>query len=155
MPDHLKRPSMLFRNQRKVSKGRCTSSLARLNITNFSNDGCQALQSQEIQRSSLVLNGVILSVPCKLTQDGSEIQFQVNCIAHWVMTSHLLPAPLLTARASSASAARIIYVSIGGHKSFCVRGMIYDAQVKTFGNFGRYRPRKLPKSCMKDAERSL
>jgi NAD(P)-dependent dehydrogenase (short-subunit alcohol dehydrogenase family) len=102
--------------------------------------------SQEKQLHGLILNGGIMAVPYELTKDGFESQFQVNYLAHWLLTSHLLPTLLSTAQTTGPGSVRVVCVSSEGHQksSFGVERILYDTEeIKNFGNFGRYGLSKL------------
>ncbi len=57
----------------------------------------------------LVNNAGLMAVPEARTVDGFEMQFGVNHLGHWALTSHLLPAIL------HADAARVVSVSSTAH----------------------------------------
>ena len=61
-----------------------------------------------------------------------------------MLTQHLLPVLLSTARTSGPGSVRIASVSSEGHGSFGVKEILYSPEeVKDFGNFGRYGLSKL------------
>jgi NAD(P)-dependent dehydrogenase (short-subunit alcohol dehydrogenase family) len=106
----------------------------------------KTFKTRESQLHGLILNAGIMAVPYEVTRDGFEIQMQVNYLAHWLLTYHLLPTILSTAKADGPGAARVVCVSSEGHQvsSFGTKKMLYDLEeVKNFGNFGRYGLSKL------------
>ncbi|KAF5528254.1 putative oxidoreductase [Colletotrichum aenigma] len=46
----------------------------------------------------LVNNAGIMATPFEITKDGHEAQWQVNYLAHWVLTEHMLPLMLQTSK---------------------------------------------------------
>ena len=85
-----------------------------------------------------------MAVPYEITADGFESQMQVNHIAHWVLTTHLLPVLLSASRASDPGSVRVVCVASEGHNSFGVKGLLYDSEeIKNYGNYGRYGLSKL------------
>ena len=60
----------------------------------------------------------IMATPYSLTQDGHEIQWQTNYLAHWYLTNQLLPVLLETAKLSPRGHVRIVNVSSDGHARF-------------------------------------
>jgi NAD(P)-dependent dehydrogenase (short-subunit alcohol dehydrogenase family) len=105
----------------------------------------KTFSSKETQLHGLILNAGIMAVPYTLTEDGFEIQMQVNYIAHWLLTYHLMPLLLSTARVSGPGAARVVCVSSEGHiKPFGTKKILYNlSEVEAAGNFGRYGLSKL------------
>lgn len=101
-------------------------------------------KSKESRLHGLILNAGIMAVPYELTRDGFESQMQVNYLAHWLLTHHLLSVLLTTARIDGPGSVRIVCVSSEGHRSFGVKTMLYsEEEVAKFGNFGRYGLSKL------------
>jgi NAD(P)-dependent dehydrogenase (short-subunit alcohol dehydrogenase family) len=109
-------------------------------------EAAKTFSSEENQLNGLILNAGIMAVPYKLTQDGFEIQMQVNYLAHWLLTYHLLPILLSTAKRSGPGSVRVICVSSEGHQkfSFGTTKILYTLEeIEKFGNFGRYGLSKL------------
>ncbi|CAI6339223.1 unnamed protein product [Periconia digitata] len=75
----------------------------------------QRFLSLETSLHGLVNNAGIMAVPYSETNDGHEIQWQTNYLAHWVLTSHLLPVLLKTSQAAGPGGVRIVNVSSSGH----------------------------------------
>lgn len=71
----------------------------------------QAFKSKESQLHGLILNAGIMAVPYEVTKNGFESQMQVNYLAHWLLTYHLLAVLLSTARADGPGSVRIVSVS--------------------------------------------
>ena len=57
----------------------------------------------------LINNAGLMALPERRTADGFEMQFGVNHLGHWALTSHLLPALL------RAEAARVVTVTSTAH----------------------------------------
>lgn len=57
----------------------------------------------------LVNNAGLMALPERKTEDGFEMQFGVNHLGHWALTSHLLPNLL------AADAARVVNVTSTAH----------------------------------------
>lgn len=57
----------------------------------------------------LVNNAGLMAMPERRTEDGFEMQFGVNHLGHWALTSHLLPALL------RAQAGRVVTVTSTAH----------------------------------------
>ncbi|KAK3374327.1 hypothetical protein B0T24DRAFT_530007 [Lasiosphaeria ovina] len=77
----------------------------------------------------LVNNAGIMATPFQLTRDGYEAQWQTNYLAHWVLTTRLLPLMLRTARALAATApgsVRIVNVTSSGHLMAPKAGIDFD-----------------------------
>ncbi|CZR67245.1 related to dehydrogenases with different specificities (related to short-chain alcohol dehydrogenases) [Phialocephala subalpina] len=108
-------------------------------------EAARSFAAKETKLHGLILNAGIMAVPYEVTRDGFEIQMQVNYLAHWLLTYHLLPILQSTARKGPGSV-RIVCVSSHGHKEkpFGVTKMLYDdSEIEKFGNFGRYGLSKL------------
>lgn len=102
--------------------------------------------SQEKKLHGLILNAGIMAVPYEVTGDGFESQMQVNYLAHWLLTFHLLPTLQATALENGPGSVRIVSVSSEGHQifPFGTTRILYDAEeIKVFGDFGRYGLAKL------------
>jgi len=104
----------------------------------------KTFKDKETQLHGLILNAGIMAVPYEVTKDGFEIQMQVNYLAHWLLTEHLLSVLISTAQKCGPGAVRIVCVSSEGHNSFGTKHILYDPrEVESFGNFGRYGLSKL------------
>ncbi len=57
----------------------------------------------------LVNNAGLMALPERRTEDGFEMQFGVNHLGHWALTSHLMPSLL------AAAAARVVNVTSMAH----------------------------------------
>lgn len=102
--------------------------------------------SKEKKLHGLVLNAGIMAVPYEVTSDGFESQMQVNYLAHWLLTFHLLPTLQATAKEEGPGSVRVVCVSSEGHQkfSFGTTKILYDTEeIKAFGDFGRYGLSKL------------
>lgn len=73
------------------------------------------LIANEHQLHGLVNNAGIMAVPFAKSQDGYESQWQTNYLAHALLTHHLLPLLLHTAKSSKPGDVRIVNVSSMGH----------------------------------------
>ncbi|KAI1114877.1 putative short-chain dehydrogenase [Nemania sp. NC0429] len=62
----------------------------------------------------LINNAGVMACPKTITVDGFERQFAVNYLAHFTLTTLLLPA--LLAGSSPAFNSRVVWVSSGGHR---------------------------------------
>ncbi|KAF2230643.1 NAD(P)-binding protein [Viridothelium virens] len=71
--------------------------------------------SLETSLHGLINNAGIMATPRSITADGHEAQFQTNYLAHWVLTSHLLPLLLSTSKSLPAGSVRIVNLSSSGH----------------------------------------
>ncbi|KAE9380289.1 NAD(P)-binding protein [Stipitochalara longipes BDJ] len=72
--------------------------------------------NKEQKLHGLINNAGIMAVPFAKSKDGYESQWQTNYLAHFLLTHHLLPLLLSTARASQPGDVRIVNVSSMGHK---------------------------------------
>ncbi|KAL2840768.1 hypothetical protein BJY01DRAFT_218100 [Aspergillus pseudoustus] len=92
----------------------------------------------------LVNNAGIMATPFELTTDGHEAQWQTNYLAHWVLTEHLLPLMLRTARSLPAGSVRIVNLTSSGHLSAPKNGINFaDLSLKESGPWPRYGQSKL------------
>jgi len=100
---------------------------------------------QEPKLHGLILNAGIMAVPYEITPDGFEIQMQVNYIAHWLLTYHLLPILLSTSLKDGEGSARVVPVTSEGHRRpWTVTKIPYDeTEIKEFGRWGLYGVSKL------------
>jgi len=99
----------------------------------------------EASLHGLVNNAGIMSTPYALTPDGHEEQWQVNYLAHWVLTSHLIPIMLATAKSSKEKGAvRIVNLSSSGHYGAPKGGINFsDTNLKNEKGMTRYGQSKL------------
>lgn len=70
--------------------------------------------SKEKVLHGLVNNAGIMATPFEMTADGHEAQWQTNYLAHWVLTSHLLPLMLDTSKSLPPGSVRIMNLTSGG-----------------------------------------
>lgn len=69
---------------------------------------------------------------------------QTNYIAHWLLTYHLTPFLLQTARNEGPGSVRVVYVASKANGLFGIKGILYEVEeVKNAGNFQRYGLSKL------------
>lgn len=92
----------------------------------------------------LVNNAGIMATPFEITKDGHEAQWQTNYLAHWVLTEHLLPLMLRTAKTLAPGSVRIVNLSSSGHLSAPKGGINFeDPSLKEGGKWLRYGQSKL------------
>jgi retinol dehydrogenase-12 len=104
----------------------------------------QEFLSKETMLHGLVNNAGIMATPYKMTEDGYEEQWQTNHLAHWVLTSHLLPTLLATAKSQEPGVVRIVNLSSYGHHSAPSNGINFsDTSLKDQNNMARYGQSKL------------
>jgi NAD(P)-dependent dehydrogenase (short-subunit alcohol dehydrogenase family) len=87
-----------------------------------------------------------MCAPYSETKQGFEIQFQTNYLAHYLLTSLLLPPLVLTTRDSTAGTVRIVNVSSDGHVKLAPKeGILFDGKchAKDAGTWTRYGMSKL------------
>jgi NAD(P)-dependent dehydrogenase (short-subunit alcohol dehydrogenase family) len=102
------------------------------------------LISKEKKLHGLVNNAGIMAVPFAKSEDGYESQWQTNYLAHALLTHHLLPLLLSTARASHPGDVRIVNVSSMGHKFAPKNGIDFtDINQDTGSIWTRYGQSKL------------
>jgi NAD(P)-dependent dehydrogenase (short-subunit alcohol dehydrogenase family) len=82
--------------------------------------------SKESQLHGLVNNAGIMATPFEMSKDGFEAQWQTNHLAHWVLTSHLLPLMLTTSKLFPAGMVRIVNITSGGHHMAPKGGICFD-----------------------------
>ncbi|KAI1260605.1 NAD(P)-binding protein [Xylariaceae sp. FL1019] len=100
--------------------------------------------SLETALHGLVNNAGIMATPFGITKDGHEAQWQTNYLAHWVLTSHLLPLMRHTAKAHSPGSVRIVNLTSSGHLSAPKTGINFsDLSLKESGPWPRYGQSKL------------
>lgn len=81
--------------------------------------------ANETRLDGLVNNAGIMMTPLEITKDGYEMQWQTNYLAHWVLTSHLIPLLLRTAKNQPAGSVRIVNLTSSGHVSLaCVQKIV-------------------------------
>ncbi|CZT00264.1 related to dehydrogenases with different specificities (related to short-chain alcohol dehydrogenases) [Rhynchosporium graminicola] len=106
----------------------------------------QKFSSNGKKLHGLIVNAGILAVPYEIEKDDFESQMQVKYLAHRLLTFHLLPTLLATARGEGLGRVRVVCVSSEGHQksSFGTTRILYDEdEVKAFRDFGRYGLSKL------------
>lgn len=92
----------------------------------------------------LVNNAGIMATPFELTKDGHEAQWQTNYLAHWVLTKHLLPLLLRTAKTLPSGSVRIVNLTSSGHLAAPKNGIHFeDLSLKDSGPWQRYGQSKL------------
>ncbi|KAE8453141.1 hypothetical protein EG329_011208 [Mollisiaceae sp. DMI_Dod_QoI] len=101
--------------------------------------------SKETKLHGLVNNAGIMAVPFEKSKDGFESQWQTNFLAHFLLTHHLLPTMLTTARVSKPGDVRIVNVTSGGHARFAPKmGIDFeDTNQERGGVWTRYGQSKL------------
>ncbi|KAI3329864.1 NAD(P)-binding protein [Ustulina deusta] len=92
----------------------------------------------------LVNNAGIMATPFEMTKDGHEAQWQTNYLAHWVLTDHLLPLMLRTAKTLPPGSVRIVNLTSSGHLGAPKGGINFkDLSLKDSGPWSRYGQSKL------------
>ena len=92
----------------------------------------------------LVNNAGIMATPFEMTKDGHEAQWQTNYLAHWVLTEHLLPLMLRTAKTLPPGNVRIVNLTSSGHLAAPKGGINFkDLSLKDSGPWPRYGQSKL------------
>jgi NAD(P)-dependent dehydrogenase (short-subunit alcohol dehydrogenase family) len=100
--------------------------------------------SLETTLHGLVNNAGIMATPFEMTKDGHEAQWQTNYLAHWVLTEHLLPLMLRTAKTLPPGSVRIVNLTSSGHLSAPKGGINFkDLSLKDGGLWPRYGQSKL------------
>ncbi|KAI1420185.1 NAD(P)-binding protein [Xylaria sp. FL1777] len=100
--------------------------------------------ARETALHGLVNNAGIMATPFELTKDGHEAQWQTNYLAHWVLTEHLLPLMLRTAKTLPPGAVRIVNMTSSGHLAAPKNGINFqDPSLKDSGPWQRYGQSKL------------
>ncbi|OCT45959.1 putative oxidoreductase [Cladophialophora carrionii] len=100
--------------------------------------------SQETTLHGLINNAGIMATPFETTQDGYEIQWQTNYLAHWVFTRHLIPLLLQTAQTLPPGNVRVVDLSSSGHHSAPKGGINFaDTSLKDASPIARYGQSKL------------
>jgi retinol dehydrogenase-12 len=88
----------------------------------------------------------IMAPPFAITEDGYEEQWQVNYLAHWLFTSHVLPTMLATAKQHKnlPGTVRIVNLSSSGHYSAPKGGINFsDVRLENASGMTRYGQSKL------------
>ncbi|KAI4864868.1 hypothetical protein F4820DRAFT_422417 [Hypoxylon rubiginosum] len=75
----------------------------------------QRFLALETALHGLVNNAGIMATPFEITKDGHEAQWQTNYLAHWVLTEHLLPLLLRTAKTLPPGGVRVVNLTSSGH----------------------------------------
>ncbi|KAJ5724866.1 hypothetical protein N7493_006594 [Penicillium malachiteum] len=92
----------------------------------------------------LVNNAGVMATPFEITKDGYEAQWQTNYLAHWLLTDHLLPIMLQTARKLPIGSVRIVNISSSGHLGAPKGGInLNDLSLRDSGPLKRYGQSKL------------
>jgi NAD(P)-dependent dehydrogenase (short-subunit alcohol dehydrogenase family) len=87
-----------------------------------------------------------MATPFAITEDGYEEQWQVNYLAHWLFTFHLLPTMLATAKQHDVlpGTVRIVNLSSWGHHSAPKGGINFsDTKLENASGMTRYGQSKL------------
>jgi len=100
--------------------------------------------SLETALHGLVNNAGIMATPFEMTKDRHEAQWQTNYLAHWVLTEHLLPIMLQTAKMLPSGSVRIVNLTSAGHLSAPKCGINFpDLSLKDADLMARYGQSKL------------
>jgi NAD(P)-dependent dehydrogenase (short-subunit alcohol dehydrogenase family) len=92
----------------------------------------------------LVNNAGIMATPFEMTKDGHEAQWQTNYLAHWVLTEHLLPLMLRTAKTLPPGSVRVVNLTSSGHLGAPKGGINFeDPVLKDSSPWARYGQSKL------------
>jgi NAD(P)-dependent dehydrogenase (short-subunit alcohol dehydrogenase family) len=92
----------------------------------------------------LINNAGIMATPFEMTKDGYEAQWQTNYLGHWVLTEHMLPLMLRTAKTSPPGNVRIVNLTSSGHLGAPKGGInLKDPSLKDGGPWPRYGQSKL------------
>ena len=104
----------------------------------------QEIMKKEERLHGLVNSAGIMAVPLEITADGFESQFQVNYLAHWLLTYRLMPLLQKTTLESAIGDVRIVNVSSMGHKAAPSEGIKFDdINLRDAFTFTRYGQSKL------------
>jgi len=102
------------------------------------------LTTKEKELHGLINNAGIMAVPFEKSQDGYESQWQTNYLAHALLTHHLLPRLLSTARVSQPGDVRIANVTSMGHNFAPKKGIDFaDIDQEKGSIWTRYGQSKL------------
>lgn len=100
--------------------------------------------SKERALHGLINNAGIMATPFEISKDGHEAQWQTNYLAHWVLTSHLLPLLLSTSKSLPAGSVRIVNLTSSGHYSAPKGGINFvDTSLPNESGLTRYGQSKL------------
>jgi len=100
--------------------------------------------SLETALHGLVNNAGIMATPFEITKNGHEAQWQTNYLSHWVLTEHLLPLMLRTAKSLPPGSVRIVNVTSSGHLNTPKGGIDFsDLALEKEGIWARYGQSKL------------
>lgn len=92
----------------------------------------------------LINNAGIMATPFEMTKNGHEAQWQTNYLAHWVLTEHVLPLMLRTAKMLPPGRVRIVNLTSSGHLGAPKGGIDFeDLALKDSGPWTRYGQSKL------------
>ncbi|KAI1856848.1 uncharacterized protein JN550_013650 [Neoarthrinium moseri] len=92
----------------------------------------------------LINNAGIMATPFEMTRDGHEAQWQTNYLAHWILSEHLLPLMLRTAKTLPPGSVRIVNLTSSGHLAAPRGGINFkDLSLKDGGPWTRYGQSKL------------
>ncbi|KAM7203607.1 putative dehydrogenase [Naviculisporaceae sp. PSN 640] len=94
-----------------------TVSLLEMDLTDLSTvvAATERFLSLETRLDGLVNNAGVLATPFEITNDGHEAQWQTNYLAHWLLTTRLLPLMLRTSIDLPAGSVRIVNLTSSGH----------------------------------------
>lgn len=105
------------------------------------------IKEKEPRLHGLINNAGIMAVPFELSKkDGYESQWQTNYLAHWLLTYHLLPLLLKTAREEKKpGSVRLVDVTSMGHAMSTPKtGIDFDdINLVNSSSFTRYSMSKL------------
>jgi len=120
--------------------------LLQMNLTDLASVAAAAKQFLALETAlhGLVNNAGIMATPFEMTKDGHEAQWQTNYLAHWVLTEHLLPLMLQTAKALPPGGVRIVNLTSSGHLGAPKGGINFeDLSLRDSGPWPRYGQSKL------------
>ncbi|KAL2817981.1 hypothetical protein BDW59DRAFT_175297 [Aspergillus cavernicola] len=92
----------------------------------------------------LANNAGIMATPLEITKVGHEAQWQTNYLAHWDLTTHLLPLMLRTATLLPLGSVRIVNLTSSGHLGAPKGGINFqDLSLNESSPWTRYGQSKL------------
>lgn len=98
----------------------------------------------ETSLHGLVNNAGIMATPFEMTKNGHEAQWQTNYLAHWLLTKHLLPLMLQSAKSLPPGSVRIVNLTSSGHLRAPKGGINFkDTSLKENSAWDRYGQSKL------------